>query len=125
MSNSISHCDKKQTVHVARAVCSFETGFGPKIKQICRFPTREPAASSSWQSLLGREVITFLHYILFLLTAKVKGSVKIYFQQPQQLLSIFTDLEDENLKLIQECREEEGNLEKIRCSVREVSGNWY
>ena len=48
--------------------------------------------------------------------------MKIYFQQPQQLLSIFTDLEDENLKLIQECREEEGNLEKIRCSVREVSG---
>ena len=47
--------------------------------------------------------------------------MKIYFQQPQQLLSIFTDLEDENLKLIQECREEEGNLEKIRCSVREVS----
>ena len=47
--------------------------------------------------------------------------MKIYFQQPQQLLSIFTDLEDENLKLIQECREEEGNLEKIRCSVQEVS----
>ena len=51
----------------------------------------------------------------------MKGSVKIYFQQPQQLLSIFTDLEDENLKLIQECREAEGNLEKIRTSVREVS----
>ena len=52
---------------------------------------------------------------------KAKGAVKLYFQHPQQLLSIFTDLEDENLKLIQECREEEGNLEKIRTSVREVS----
>lgn len=45
----------------------------------------------------------------------------LYFQKPKQLLSIFTDLEDENLKLIQECREAEGNLEKIRTSVREVS----
>ena len=44
----------------------------------------------------------------------------LYFQKPKQLLSIFTDLEDENLKLIQECREAEGNLEKIRTSVREV-----
>jgi hypothetical protein len=51
---------------------------------------------------------------------KTKGEVKLYFQQPHQLLSIFTDLEDENLKFIQECREEEGNLEKIRSSIREV-----
>ena len=58
--------------------------------------------------------------ILLFLADKLKGSVKLYFQQPQQLLDIFTDLEDENLKLIQECREEEGNLEKIRNSVREV-----
>ena len=57
---------------------------------------------------------------LLFLADKLKGSVKLYFQQPQQLLDIFTDLEDENLKLIQECREEEGNLEKIRNSVREV-----
>ena len=58
--------------------------------------------------------------ILLFLADKLKGSVKLYFQQPQQLLDIFTDLEDENLKLIQECREEEGNLEKIRNTVREV-----
>ena len=54
------------------------------------------------------------------ITEKNKAVPKLYFQHPQQLLSIFTDLEDENLKLIQECREEEGNLEKIRTSVREV-----
>lgn len=52
---------------------------------------------------------------------KNKAVPKLWFQHPHQLLSIFTDLEDENLKLIQECREEEGNLEKIRTSVREVS----
>ena len=56
----------------------------------------------------------------FFLAAKVKQVPKLYFQEPRQLLSIFTDLEDENLKLIQECREAEGNLEKIRTSVREV-----
>ena len=64
-------------------------------------------------------IILNTHGLLFL-ADKLKGSVKLYFQQPQQLLDIFTDLEDENLKLIQECREEEGNLEKIRNSVREV-----
>ena len=51
---------------------------------------------------------------------KAKGEVKLYFQNPQQLLSIFTDLEDENLSLIQECREAEGNLEKVRTSIQEV-----
>ena len=44
----------------------------------------------------------------------------LYFQDPQELLSIFADLEDENLALIQECREAESNLEKIRTNVREV-----
>ena len=51
---------------------------------------------------------------------KAKGEVKLYFQNPQQLLSIFADLEDENLSLIQECREAEGNLEKVRTSIQEV-----
>jgi len=54
-------------------------------------------------------------------SAKAKGEVTLYFQDPQELLSIFSDLEDENLALIQECREAESNLEKIRTIVREVS----
>jgi hypothetical protein len=37
----------------------------------------------------------------FLLSAKAKGEVMLYFQDPQELLSIFADLEDENLALIQ------------------------
>ncbi len=52
--------------------------------------------------------------------AKAKGEVKLYFQDPVELLSIFADLEDENLALIQECREAESNLERIRTIVREV-----
>ena len=51
---------------------------------------------------------------------KAKGEVKLFFQDPRQLLSIFTELENENLSLIQECREAEGNLEKIRNTVHEV-----
>ena len=51
---------------------------------------------------------------------KAKGAVKLFFQDPRQLLSIFTELENENLSLIQECREAEGNLEKIRTTVHEV-----
>ena len=52
---------------------------------------------------------------------KAKGEVKLFFQDPRQLLSIFTELENENLNLIQECREAEGNLEKIRNTVHEVT----
>ena len=47
--------------------------------------------------------------------------MKLFFQDPRQLLSIFTELENENLNLIQECREAEGNLEKIRNTVHEVT----
>ena len=51
---------------------------------------------------------------------KAKGEVKLFFQKPHQLLSIFHDLEDENLGLIQECREAEGNLEKDRTTAQET-----
>ena len=57
----------------------------------------------------------------FLNADKAKGEVTLFFQDPRQLLSIFTELENENLSLIQECREAEGNLEKIRNTVHEVS----
>ena len=56
-----------------------------------------------------------------LIIDKAKGEVKLFFQDPRQLLSIFTELENENLNLIQECREAEGNLEKIRNTVHEVT----
>ena len=64
------------------------------------------------------ETSTLFSFHTFL--GKAKGEVKLFFQEPQQLLSIFTDLEDENLSLIQECREAEGNLEKVRTSIQEV-----
>ena len=56
----------------------------------------------------------------FMSVDKAKGAVKLFFQDPRQLLSIFTELENENLSLIQDCREAEGNLEKIRTTVHEV-----
>ena len=61
-------------------------------------------------------ITTTVHFDL----DKAKGEVKLFFQDPRQLLSIFTELENENLNLIQECREAEGNLEKIRNTVHEV-----
>ena len=41
------------------------------------------------------------------------GCVRVR-REPQQLLSIFTDLEDENLGLIQKCQETEDAAEAVR-----------
>ena len=38
----------------------------------------------------------------------------MFFREPQQLLSIFTDLEDENLGLIQKCQEAEDAAEAVK-----------
>ena len=38
------------------------------------------------------------------IAAKLQEEVGLFFREPQQLLSIFTDLEDENLGLIQKCQ---------------------
>ncbi len=46
--------------------------------------------------------------------------VRLYFKEPQQLLSIFTDLEDENLKLIEHCQEAEDKLEEVREATQKV-----
>lgn len=51
----------------------------------------------------------------------VQQEVRLYFNQPQQLLSIFTDLEDENLKLIQKCQEAEDKAEEVKKTTAEVS----
>ena len=47
--------------------------------------------------------------------------VKLYFREPSQLLSIFTDLEDENLKLIEQCQEAEDRLEEVRETTKKVT----
>ncbi len=47
----------------------------------------------------------------------------LYFKQPQQLLSIFTDLEDENLGLIESCQEAEDKLEAVKKANKEVKVN--
>ncbi len=50
----------------------------------------------------------------------VGKEVKLYFREPSQLLSIFTDLEDENLKLIEQCQEAEDRLEEVRETTKKV-----
>ncbi|KAM4654593.1 cilia- and flagella-associated protein 100 [Amazona ochrocephala] len=39
---------------------------------------------------------------------------ELYFTDPQQLLSIFTEMEDENLSLLQKCQEAEGSLKRVQ-----------
>jgi len=51
----------------------------------------------------------------------VTREVRLYFRDPRQLLSIFTDLEDENLKLIESCQEAEDKLEEVRANTKQVS----
>ena len=52
---------------------------------------------------------------------KLRDAVVLFFREPHQLLSIFTDLEDENLRLIQECQEAEDKAEEVRKRTSSVS----
>ena len=51
-----------------------------------------------------------------IIAARLEECVGLFFLEPQQLLSIFTDLEDENLGLIQKCQGW-----TLRCSVTSTS----
>ena len=53
-------------------------------------------------------------HIWKIIAAKLEECVGLFFLEPQQLLSIFTDLEDENLGLIQKCQETEDAAEAVR-----------
>jgi hypothetical protein len=59
--------------------------------------------------------------------------VPMYFQQPKQLMDIFSALEEQNLFLIQNSQETEHTLEelrhafadtKVRCSCFAIALNW-
>ena len=50
----------------------------------------------------------------------IEQDVKMFFKKPKQLLTIFTDLEDENLRLIQKCQEAEEHLEEVKKNSKEV-----
>ena len=54
------------------------------------------------------------------ISAKLQEDVGLFFCEPQQLLSIFTDLEDENLGLIQKCQETEDAAEAVRARTGEA-----
>ena len=51
---------------------------------------------------------------------KVGEEVILYFNEPKQLLSIFTDLEDENLRLIEKCQEAEDKLDEVKKANRDT-----
>lgn len=51
---------------------------------------------------------------------KVGEEVILYFNEPKQLLSIFTDLEDENLRLIEMCQEAEDKLDEVKKANRDT-----
>ena len=56
-----------------------------------------------------------LHTLLYHLLCSLScSSPQIYFTDPQQLLDIFTELEELNLSLIQNSQETEESLEEIR-----------
>lgn len=58
----------------------------------------------------------FFHFIL----AEIHREAKLYFSAPEQLLSIFTNLEEENLMLIQKCQEAEDKLEEVKTTTKDV-----
>ena len=43
-----------------------------------------------------------------------EGEVELYFTDPHQLIAIFTELEEQNLSLIQNSQETEETLEDIK-----------
>ena len=43
-----------------------------------------------------------------------EGEIELYFTGPQQLIAIFTELEEQNLSLIQNSQETEETLEDIK-----------
>lgn len=49
----------------------------------------------------------------------------IYFKEPNQLLEIFSELEENNLALIQDCQETEEILEELRAKISETAEKMY
>lgn len=47
-------------------------------------------------------------------------SSKLYFTQPQQLLDIFAELEENNLLLIQTCQETDATLDELHQKISET-----
>lgn len=45
----------------------------------------------------------------------------IYFTNPQQLLDIFSELEENNLSLIQSCQETEESLEELKTKIAQTA----
>ena len=49
----------------------------------------------------------------------------LYFETPKQLLDLFSELEENNLALIQNCQETEETLEELRLKISETNQKMY
>ncbi len=49
----------------------------------------------------------------------------MYFKAPQQLLDVFTELEESNLSLIQSCQETEETLEELKKNIQDTERRMY
>jgi hypothetical protein len=49
------------------------------------------------------------------------GEPLIYFTNPKQLLDIFSELEENNLSLIQSCQESEESLEELKTKIAQTT----
>lgn len=61
-------------------------------------------------------VLLFVH-IIICLNCGFCQEPELFFIDPQQLLDIFADLEEQNLSLIQNSQETEENLEEIKQTI--------
>ena len=51
--------------------------------------------------------------------------LEMYFKEPQQLLNIFTELEEKNLSLIQNSQETEEALEELKQNIKQTQKKMY
>lgn len=70
------------------------------------------SVSKSWTYL-------YLQNILIYLFTKIQEP-DLYFTDPQQLLDIFSELEEQNLSLIQNSQETEEALEEMKSTIKET-----
>jgi galactokinase/mevalonate kinase-like predicted kinase len=67
----------------------------------------------------------FLTLLLLQFSACCFQEPELYFTDPQQLLDIFAELEEQNLSLIQNSQETEEALEEMKQTVKSTKAKMY
>ena len=78
----------------------------------------EKSGLFTWMSLLA-EFLVYILYNLYLNFFHFQEP-ELYFSHPQQLLDIFSELEEQNLSLIQNSQETEEALEEIKQTIKQT-----